>query len=237
MLHRVSASADDIHQQLQLIPLFKGISEDVLYKLAASCHRVTFAANAHVFQEGNNLLYCPLIEKGQIEVFRTSYDGDEKIFGLFSVGQIIALAAVFMPHGRYPMTARAKTNGQAILISCQAIKAMVFDNSVLCQRLLQQFSQKIYDNVNKIDWLTSSTAAERLAAYLSKLQRTQNTLQFDIPLSRAQLAAILGIRSETLSRLLAHWQRQKIINFSGKRINIIDLNYLNALAFAAVRPF
>lgn len=237
MLHRVSASAEDIYLELQRIPLFKGISEDVLYKLAASCYRVTFTVNATLFKEGDNILYCPLIEAGQIEVFRTSYDGDEKIFSLFTIGQLIALAAVFMPHGRYPMTARAKTNGQALLISSQAIKSTVFDNSRLCQRLLQQFSQKIYDNVNKIDWLTSSSAAERLAAYLSKLQRTQNTFQFDIPLTRAQLAAILGIRSETLSRLLANWQRQKIINYSGKHISIIDHHYLNELAFAAVRPF
>ncbi|MNN74950.1 transcriptional activator FtrB [compost metagenome] len=97
-------------------------------------------------------------------------------------------------------------------------------------------SKAVYDQVNRVDWMTSSSAAERLANYLMGLQEQQGSA-LTLPLNQRQLAAHLGIRAETLSRLLNDWQAQGYI--SGKRCQWVlhDLAHLGSLTMTARRPF
>ncbi|WYX19709.1 helix-turn-helix domain-containing protein [Achromobacter xylosoxidans] len=84
--------------------------------------------------------------------------------------------------------------------------------------------------------MTSSSAPERLANYLMGLRERQGDM-VTLPLNQRQLAAHLGIRAETLSRLLNDWQTQGHV--SGKRREWIlhTPAYLEKLATTAKRPF
>ncbi|WP_440867235.1 Crp/Fnr family transcriptional regulator [Symbiopectobacterium purcellii] len=65
----------------------------------------------------------------------------------------------------------------------------------------------------------------------------QPNAQVRLPLNRGQLATQLGIRPETLSRLMAEWQRQGYITCRASYITLCNLDYLRALAAQAQRPF
>ena len=105
------------------------------------------------------------------------------------------------------------------------------------QRLLIRFSTKLYEQINNIDWLTSSSSEQRLASYLLSLCSSDNTYQFILPISRGQLATKLGIRYETLSRLMSSWRKQQIIQVENNRINILNETYLKELTLPFQRSF
>jgi CRP-like cAMP-binding protein len=59
----------------------------------------------------------------------------------------------------------------------------------------------------------------------------------ELPFSQRQLAAYLGIRAETLSRLLAQWQAREWLSGERRHWTLLDTTPLRRLAGALVRTF
>ncbi|WP_438813093.1 cyclic nucleotide-binding domain-containing protein [Symbiopectobacterium sp.] len=70
--------------------------EDVVLALQPTCCCIRFQAGETLFREGNKMRYCPLVEQGELQVFRHTYQWDDKVFGRFVRGEWVALAAAFM---------------------------------------------------------------------------------------------------------------------------------------------
>src|SRR5690606_23684145 len=118
----------------------------------------------------------------------------------------------------------------------QALRQACADHPALALRLLEEFSHRLYHCINEVEWLTVSTAPQRLAACLLRLPADQNG-RVELPSSQRQLAAHLGIRAETLSRLLANWQARCWIRGERRNWTLLDTAPLRSLARAGVRPF
>ncbi|MBC3995015.1 Crp/Fnr family transcriptional regulator [Morganella morganii] len=222
---------------LRSCPLFQAAADDDLaLVLADSTHR-QFAAGELISREGETVKACPLMISGQIDVFRHTWSGEEKVFGMFTAGELVAIAAVFMPHNRFPMSLRARTDSSALMLDKQAILRLCHACPAIMAQLLARFSLKLYENINHIDWLTSSSAEQRLAAYLLDLKRCQQSDCVVLPLSRGQLAAKLGVRYETLSRLFSGWRQKAFIGIDKDAVRITNESYLAELAIPAQRPF
>lgn len=222
---------------LRSCPLFQAAEDDDLaLVLADSTHR-QFAAGELISREGETVKACPLMISGQIDVFRHTWSGEEKVFGMFTAGELVAIAAVFMPHNRFPMSLRARADSSTLMLDKQAILRLCHACPAIMAQLLARFSLKLYENINHIDWLTSSSAEQRLAAYLLDLKRCQQSDCVVLPLSRGQLAAKLGVRYETLSRLFSGWRQKAFIGIDKDAVRITNESYLAELAIPAQRPF
>ena len=103
-------------------------------------------------------------------------------------------------------------------------------------RLLQRFSLRLYHRVNEVEWLTSSTAQQRLAAYFISLRKQQGD-ELSFPQSQRHVAAQLGIRPETLNRLLADWQSRGWITGSRRKWQLCEAEPLERMAEGKARPF
>lgn len=230
-------TSTQIMEVLRSCPLFKAAKESELALLIETSIYRQYSAEELINREGDELKACPLIITGQIDVLRHTWSGEEKVFGMFTRGDLVAIAAVFMPHNRFPMSLRAHTEVTALMLEKQAILSLCHACPAIMVQLLSRFSLQLYENINHIDWLTSSSAEQRLAAYLLDLKRQQQSCQVVLPLSRGQLATKLGIRYETLSRLFSGWRQKALIGIDKDTIRIIDESYLTELAIPAQRPF
>lgn len=228
-----TAIIDTIRQQRWLSQL----DEPAQRQIAELCQRIVFRQGDILFHEGDVMNHCFLLEQGSLEIYRYTWQGEEKVFNVLGAGQLVALAAVFMDHGRFPMNARAHTDGCALGIPRTLLHELCLRHPELTLRFLSHFCNQLYGTINQVDWLTSSSAAERLAAWLIDFSNNGERLQLQLPISRAQLAATLGIRSETLSRLLSRWREEQIISGVGNRLQIQNLDFLQTLSQAARRQF
>ena len=226
----------EILNWLNSVKLFDGVTTDALKPIIENANYLEFSTGDLISYEGMLFSGCSLVITGKVEVFRNTYLGEEKIFGIFSPYELVAIAAVFMPHNRFPMTIRAKTHCSLLLLEKSSVLQVCMNNPIIMQRLLVQFSTKLYEQINNIDWLTSSSAEQRLAAYILS-QSSKHDVSFVLPISRSQLATKLGIRYETLSRLMSSWRKQKIIEIELNNIKIINKSYLNELTLPSKRSF
>lgn len=226
----------DILNWLSRVKLFDELTKDALLSIIENANYLEFNAGELIGYEGMPFLGCSLVITGKVEVFRNTYLGEEKIFGIFSPYELVAIAAVFMPHNRFPMTIRAKTHCSLLMLEKNSVLHACMHNPIIMKRLLVQFSIKLYEQINNIDWLTSSSAEQRLAAYILS-QSSKQDLSFVLPISRSQLATKLGIRYETLSRLISSWRKKNIIQIELNRITILNNTYLNELSLPSQRSF
>ena len=79
-------------------------------------------------------------------------------------------------------------------------------------------------------------ATRRLAAYLVVLGSEQESpRRVTLPISKGQLASVLGTIPETLSRILARMASQGLLEVKGREIRIQDWEGLQALGSAERR--
>ncbi len=94
---------------LGALPQFSDLPDVLMAGLCESATLLRAEAGRLLFREGDPAEYFLLVRRGCVEMLRFTCDGEERVFHLFREGQLIAEAAMFMPHGRYPMQARARS--------------------------------------------------------------------------------------------------------------------------------
>ena len=217
-------------------PLFKGLPAEVLQAMCLKADLRSFHAGEVVFHEGDAARHWFLVVQGHVEVVRFGCDGDERVFHRFGPGQCVAEAAMFMAHGRYPMQARS-VGPTAVWRLCRcALQRACETHSALGLCLLQDLSRRLYHYINEVEWLTVSSAPQRLAACLLRLSATQGT-RLELPGTQRQVAAHLGIRAETLSRLLSDWQSRRWVQGERRHWTVLNPAALERLTGALARTF
>ena len=106
LIERVAVSP--VEDLLAATRLLAGLPREVLAELAGDAVRRRHAGGDTLFYEGDEARHCLLVAQGAVEVLRYDAAGDERMLHRFEAGQLVAEAAMFMPHGLYPMTARAQ---------------------------------------------------------------------------------------------------------------------------------
>lgn len=223
-------------KMLQEHRLFNGLCQSSLDYLLQERQYIQLADNQALFHEGDQATSYYLVLKGAIVMHRYSREGEERVFTLFSPKQLVAHFAMFMLHGLYPMNARSQNETTVLQLQRHALHQACEHDGVLATRLLHNLSERMYQQVNQLDWLSSSNAAQRLAHYLLQLQTSSGDAIY-LPINQRLLAAHLGIRAETLSRLLSDWQKQGHIQGRRQEWIIHNQTFLQDLAQGAKRRF
>ena len=217
-------------------PLFQDLPAAVLQAMCQQADLHSFHPGEVVFHEGDAARHWFLVVQGHVEVVRFGCDGDERVFHRFGPGQCVAEAAMFMAHGRYPMQARSVGTTAAWRLCRCALQCACEAHSALGLCLLQDLSRRLYHYINEVEWLTVSSAPQRLAACLLRLSADQGT-RLELPGTQRQVAAHLGIRAETLSRLLSDWQSRRWVQGERRHWTVLNPAALENLTGALARAF
>lgn len=168
------------------------------------------------------------IVAGALKLTTTSRAGDEQIVGLSQTGDFI---------GR-PFAERATFSAVALgpvelcLFPREAFERFLEDQPALALGLLRRTLDDL-DRARRLMLLLGrGTAEQRVAALLLGLAPGIATDRpFDLPFGRRQMADLLGLALETVSRQLSRLKRDGIIAFQGRRGVILHrADQLEALA-------
>lgn len=221
--------------------LFRGVPAHVWALLLRDSATLHVQAREILFREGDVADEYLFVQRGSIEVLRHTHDGQERVFQIFEARRMLAETAMFMTHERYPMCARARTDAVVLCLKREGLLAACQTHPELALRMLRRLSDRVYERVNDLERFSGSTVAQRLAAYLLELcARTSGTrpgAPLRLPLTQRQLATHLGVRAETLSRLLADWSVQGVVKGQRRDWEVCDKVFLQGLVRSAQRNF
>lgn len=210
----------------------KALNKDQLVKLAGCKTSHIIKKGEIIFEEGENVngIFC--IKDGVCKLSKLSPNGKDQIIKLVTKGELL---------GQRSMISDEPVNLSAIALEdmevCFIPKAEVmgfFDkNNQFSMNVMKVICGDLKEaDAHMVD-MAQKTVKERLAETLLYLQVTfgineDNSLK--VQLSREELASMIGTATESCIRLLSDFKKMGLIELTGKKITLIDINKLKRIA-------
>ena len=220
----------EISKFLASVPLFAGLTPAQYDELAMIATQQTVPRGQAIFAEGDPGAGFYVVASGLVKIYKLSFDGKEQILHLFGPGEPFAEAAVFTGSA-YPAHAMALEESRIFFFPRQAFIELLRVSPDLAMNMMAALSMRLKKFAHLIEDLSLREVPGRLAAHLLFLSTQQgDTDTVALPVSKTQLASLLGTIPETLSRMLAKMAKQGLIAVAGARITLLDRAGLEELA-------
>lgn len=197
-------------------------------------HRHVTAGTALFHQgDGNAAIYT--VARGLFALRVVHPNGAEAIVGLGRPGQILG-ARAFLSNEPHRTTAMALTASDVCVMRRVDAIHLTRQEPLAHAALVSCCLRSLDVAQNALLLLTSLPARDRLIMLLLDLCAAeagpprQEPVTLSIPLSRPDMAGMLGIQPESLSRLLAQLRAENLVTASGRSIVICDHARLADLA-------
>lgn len=210
--------------------LFSGLQDDEYLEAIGHAVPVHLAPGQLLFNQGDTVDAFYWVAEGIIKLFRASPQGDEKVIELVSANRLFAEAVLFMG-GQYPINAAAQTPTRLVAINGREFKAWLAQDASRCFRLMAGMSARMHKLVNEIDRLTLMKGADRLLQYLLDHSDPDETGRQKVELEAPKqiIASRIGVKPETLSRLLHKLADQGCIEIQGQTLYMCDPDELRQI--------
>lgn len=219
-----------VHDFLAKNPLFQGLPEPQLNKLARIVTEHSFSGGQAIFTEGDKADGFYIVVSGRVKIYKLSPEGKEQILHVIESGEPFAEVAMFLG-GALPAHAEALRESRVIFIPRTAFTALIREDPSLAMNMFGTLSIRLKQFTSLIEDLSLKEVPQRLAAYLLYLDAEKGIRgNLELTISKGQLASILGTIPETLSRILKKMVDQGCIAVKGRTIEVQDRGMLEALA-------
>ncbi len=202
--------------------LFEGLSREEIEAVATLLYEKKFGKGETIFFEGDEANGFYLVSSGQIKVFKINPMGKEHILHIFGPGEPVGEVPVFSRQP-FPATAEALVKSTTYFFPRNDFVSLIEKNPSIALNMLAVLSRRLRQFATQIENLSLKEVPARLAGYLlytSVEQGSSNVVK--LPVSKGQLASLLGTIPETLSRIFSKMSEDGLIRVEGRSITILD---------------
>lgn len=212
-------------QFLAEIPLFSGLSHTELERVASYFEEKRYKRGAILFFEEDTGDYMYIVKSGRVKVSRVLPSGKEMILTFHDSGDYFGELSL-IDGGTAPATVTAVVPTTILAINRSRFKSLL-DNSLVKEALLQNLCKRLRDAWSQVEVLNFHNATARVRAVLfhlceSKGVRTIDGTMINLPLTHKQLADLIGISRETVTRVLSQLQSDDVIRVRARRFVVSD---------------
>jgi len=204
-----------------------GLSRAHASALAPHCKAMSARRGEVIVRQGVPLPGVLLLSSGSLKLALRSAEGDERVLRTVAAGEAFGEPTAML--GKPCLyDAVALTDAKLIVIPASAILSLVARDRRFARFVVLALSARSYNVLSEFSAATTQRGAQRLAGYLESLQRKNGTVQ--LPVSKTVVAALLGMKKETLSRLFRQFTSEGLIGMTRREISILDPQRLAACA-------
>lgn len=205
---------------LARVPFFRGLDHNALHEVddRATMHALDEGEAVHLAGDPADRLY--VVATGSVRLSTTSGDGEELLLDVLGPGDWFGTLPAL--GGRvYSEDAWGLTAGCLLSFTADRLDTVMERHPMVARQALATVGGRLQTTQERIRRTASASTAARVAAVLlmlaERLGRAEDDrIVVDVPLARADLASLAGCAPETVSRHLARWQREGIVD-TGRR--------------------
>jgi CRP-like cAMP-binding protein len=188
----------------------------------------SYKKNETIFKEHGYAsgVYC--INKGKIKITMLGDEGKEQILRLAKPGDIIGYKALLSGE-TYSASAITLEDCNVCFIPKEIFLQILQKDASLSFEVMKLLSDELRKAEEKITHLAQKPVRERMAETILFLKETygidaENNI--NVSLSRDDIANLVGTATETAIRLLSEFNKDNLIELSGKKIKILNISKL-----------
>jgi len=211
-----------------------GLSHDELGDLdEIIIHRPALRRGDRLFRQGQPLVGLFAVRSGSVKNYVASEDGQEKVINFSLPGELLGLEAISV--GVHRCDAVALETTSVCEIPFERLDEVAGRIPSLRRQLLRLLSRELGDDQRQLQLLGGSGADQRLATFLVDLSerfaaRGFSPREFNLSMSRQDIAAYLGMAVETVSRLFSRFSDEGLVAVERKHITLLDIDGLALIA-------
>jgi CRP/FNR family transcriptional regulator, dissimilatory nitrate respiration regulator len=216
------------------VPLFTKLSPGELKLVTGISKTRRFKKNQIVFLEGESYSGFYVLLGGAVKVYRLKGDGEEILLSSLGPYRSFAESSLFSGSRFYPSCAQAVEDSTALYFPGDEFAALLGRNPALAIRISEASAMRLSDLDRRLGTLSTSVEG-KLARYLLNEVQLNNSIRmpepyFNLMIHKKDLAAYLGMASETLSRTFRKFKDDRVIREVSKKVFVTNVRKLRSLA-------
>ena len=193
-----------------------------------------YKARQVIFHEGTPAVGFHIGCSGRIKLSKADSNGREQIIRIANPGEIIGEEAL-LDSQPYGLTAECLEACHTAFIERGDFLAFLETGQTVGARFLLHFCRTLIETQSRLARMGLGDARARLAGTLLDLadrygRPVKGGLQVDLDLTRAELAALVGLSPETAMRLLSEFKSDGLLRLDGRQITVVSREKLGALS-------
>ena len=190
-----------------------------------------YPATIQLYRQGSPAEEVYFINRGLLKLVRMEREGHELIIDLRPRGWLLGTAAVITKR-QHPVTAITLSESVVQRIPAAVFNNLLETNTQFSAQVHQMQSHEAIDHITHMAVISCLPAEERLAgllwelAHALELPTSSGEVLLRLPLKHWELAQLIGVTPEYVSRLLKKMQRAGIVRQSKGLMIIQDVQRL-----------
>ncbi|CAM3439900.1 Crp/Fnr family transcriptional regulator [Thalassospira profundimaris] len=206
--------------------LFNNLTDEDLKLVHMPVEDITLPKRNTLYNAGDQAQSIFTLRSGLVKLVHYLPDGNQRVVRLVKPGGTIGLEALvsdcFTHH------AEALQDSRLCRIPIAVIEKLDNESPRLHKQVLNRWHQAVMESDNWLTQMSTGTARERVAR-LCLFLHDDVTESCTVP-GREDIGAMLGITTETASRIIADFRRHDLLEFKSRNVFKLDLVGLREVA-------
>jgi CRP-like cAMP-binding protein/CheY-like chemotaxis protein len=214
-----------LHGINELIEIVGG--EKALKDFVDGRHVDKYKKRQKIFLEGNHPIRLYYVQKGRVKVYKINEDGKELIVNIAKEGEFFGYTAL-LEGSIYHENADALEDSEIAAIPKNEFESLINSNPEVSRKFIKLLARDVSEKEEQLLHIAYNSLRRKVAdALLTVYEKYKNEPdQFNITLSRENLAAVAGTATESLIRTLTDFKSEKLIDIKEGHISILNRDRL-----------
>ncbi|MCX4188328.1 fumarate/nitrate reduction transcriptional regulator Fnr [Methylophaga sp. OBS4] len=191
-----------------------------------------YSRGQHLFSTESPFSAIYVVRSGSFKTTVAAIDGREQVTGFYFPGEFVGMDAIY--EQAYKSNAKALESSSVCELPFEKLQELGASMPQLQVQMMSRLSKELSGDKSLMFLLGKKTAEEKLATFLLSISkrfqdRGFSAKDFQLSMSRGDIANHLGLAVETVSRLFTRFQDEGLIATHNKAISLRDTERLEQL--------
>ncbi|BDD04910.1 Crp/Fnr family transcriptional regulator [Aureibacter tunicatorum] len=192
------------------------INEDVLLQWGAK--KINVQKGEFIFKQEDKARYYYQVQNGQVKMSNFNDEGKEFIQGIFNAGESFGEPPLFGEF-LYPSNAIATENSEILRLDFNEFKDLLRDRSDIHLEFTKTLAMRLYYKSLMQAEISSENPSHRILTLLEYWkERYGNGGDYEMPLTRQEIANLTGLRVETTIRTIKKLELEGALKIINKKV-------------------
>lgn len=209
---------------------FEKLTDDELQLLEKNKLEVTYKKGENICKQGTFASHIMYVCKGLVKIY-VENEKDALILKILPEGNLIGLSSLYEGNNVFQYSALAYQDSLVRLIDINIFKQLLKQNPVFANEVINILCENSIQTYGRFFCFTHKQSYGRMADILLCLAcRIYKKHEFDLLLSRKELAELTGLSTERVIRIIKKFKDDGLISLEGKTFRILDYEKLQKIS-------